>query len=203
MNLHIKASIQVALGIAVLAGCLWIAYAVLSATATWLVGLKSELATAIVAAAATLMVTLLSLILSKYYERKGEINRENRLKKVPAYEHLMTFMFRILQQGKPGFEKLKDDDMIRTYVSLTEQMIIWGSDDVLMAFSKFRVSSLVMDEPGGLLRLLVDFEDMLLAIRKDLGYNNKGVTRGTVLHLFLNDVTVEKDGTIGVATKKV
>jgi hypothetical protein len=203
MKRHIKALIQVVLSIAVLVGCFWIAYVALSTAATWLVGLKSELATAIVAAAATLMVTLLSLIVSKYYERKGEINRENRLKKVPAYEHLMTFMFRIIQQGKPGFETLKDDDLIRTYVSLTEQMIVWGSDDVLRAFSKFRMSSLAMDQPGGLLRLMVDFEDMLLAIRKDLGYDNKGISRGTVLQLFLNDINVEKDGTIGIAAKKV
>jgi len=199
MNRKLKKVSQIILGFGILGLLLWGTLVAFSRALNWLLGLKSEVATAIIAASATVFVTLLSLVVSKYYERRGEIARENRLKKIPAYEQLISFIFSILQQGKPGFQDLTEADLIKTYSALTEKMIVWGSDEVLKSFGEFRVASLKLSQEQGLPRLMVSLEDLMLAIRRDLGYQNKGLTRGAVLRLFLNDVATADQPLVGKA----
>jgi hypothetical protein len=35
---------------------------------------------------------------------------------------------------------------------------------------------------------MFEFEQILFALRRDLGYSNKGLQKGDLLHLFLNEV---------------
>lgn len=36
--------------------------------------------------------------------------------------------------------------------------------------------------------ILFEVEELLMAIRKDLGHSNKGISRGKILSLFVNDI---------------
>jgi hypothetical protein len=151
------------------------------------VGLRSELATAIIAAAATIIVSLLSVMASKFYERRDNVERESRTKKIPVYEQATALIFTIIHQGKPGYPTITSDETLRRYSELTQGVIVWGSDGVLKAFGEFRVASLQIKEKG-VAPLLVSIEDLMLAVRKDLGYKNSGLRRGDVLRLFINDL---------------
>src|SRR5437660_1089580 len=120
MKSKLGSALQVGLALLVMAGLFWVAYAALSRAAVWLVGLRTELGTAIIAAAATVIVAVISSGLARYLERRDAIDRDNRLKKIPLYEQLISFMFRVLHQGKPGIAALTDSELVQTYTGLTE-----------------------------------------------------------------------------------
>src|SRR6202008_2277360 len=111
MKAKLQSMLQTAAALAVLALLLWAAFESVVRIAAWVGGLQTELGTAIVAAAATVVVALASNALSKHFERRDAVERENRLKKVPLYEQLIEFIFRVLQQSKPGAATMTDTEL--------------------------------------------------------------------------------------------
>lgn len=76
---------------------------------------------------------------------------------------------------------------------ITQELVIWGSDDMLNAFYDFRNKSIEnsyekIGNSYNPYNTLFAVEDLLLAIRKDLGHKNKKVSRGRILGLFINDL---------------
>jgi hypothetical protein len=79
-------------------------------------------------------------------------------------------------------------------------MIVWGSDSVLRAFGEFRIASL--KQPEGLIQLMAALEDLMLAIRKDLGYKNAKIVRGDLLRLFINDLAEQRQALAEIDKRK-
>jgi hypothetical protein len=68
---------------------------------------------------------------------------------------------------------------------------MWGSDEVLKQFYLFRNMALNLpsnssQEIGG--ELIIQFEQLLFSIRRDLGHKNNKLKKGTILGLFINDL---------------
>ncbi len=73
---------------------------------------------------------------------------------------------------------------------ITEKLTIWGSDELVEAYYKFRMASLRQGAPGAQdsQEVLVALTDLMLAVRRDLGHKNKNISRRRILGLFVNDV---------------
>lgn len=149
--------------------------------------INPTIAAGIIAAAATIIVSVVSVLFAKRLEYRGVLLKEHRDKKTPFYEEMVKLIFRIAFGSKLGLEPLTDEEMVKQMASFTENLVIWGSDDVLNAWVTFRMKSVegFGDSPG---QILFEVENLLLAIRKDLGHANKGFTRGRLLGAFINDV---------------
>ena len=71
----------------------------------------------------------------------------------------------------------------------TEQIIIWDSDDVIKAFYDFRNVTSMHDEKENtkqMIDLFNSVEQLFYAIRKDLGHENKQLSKGILLNLFIH-----------------
>lgn len=155
----------------------------------WGVGLFSQVnptvGAGMLAATSAVVVSVLSILIAKHLEQKALIAKEQREKKVPSYEGLIEFMFLMIHGEKlargPLTEQEKADRMSR----FNQQVIVWGSDEVIVAFAEFRQSSF---NSLGPLAIAVAVERLLLAIRKDLGHKNKGLGPGALLRTFINDL---------------
>ena len=68
-----------------------------------------------------------------------------------------------------------------------EKITVWGSDDVLKAVIAFKsqASDVTAQDPAKSLFVL---ENMLFAIRRDLGHKNKNLKQGDLLSLFVTDI---------------
>ncbi|KAF0164800.1 MAG: hypothetical protein FD157_1964 [Rhodocyclaceae bacterium] len=148
--------------------------------------LNPTVAAGMLAAVTTVLVSVVSVLYSKHLEQKLNIRKEHREKKVPVYEDLITFLFRVIYAQKEGAEPLSDKEIVDTYSRLTQNAIIWASDDVIKAFHKFRAASLAKQE--NYLPLALSVEDLFLAIRRDLGHKNHGIAPGQLLGMFINDL---------------
>ena len=152
-----------------------------------------KLGAGLVAASATVLVSLISVLVSKHLERRAAILAHLREKKIPTYEKIINFIFSLTFAEKVGKKQPSEKEMIKFMAEITQELVIWGSDEMLNAFYKFRMASIenADGDSNNLYNILFMVEDLLLAIRKDLGHKNRNVARGKILGLFINDLPGE------------
>lgn len=150
--------------------------------------LQKEVAAAIVAASATVLISVLSLIISKHWERIKEIQQEHRGKKIPIYEEFIQFWFKVLFSQKTGAQQIPEKEITKFLIDFTQKLILWGSDEFLKGFSNFkrRHANVRTDSPQ--IDIMFEFEKLLYSIRKDTGHKNRNLKKGDILALFINDI---------------
>jgi hypothetical protein len=148
--------------------------------------LDSEVAIAVLGAGGTITVSVISLTIGRYLERKRQIEADTRLKKIPLYEDFISFWFRVLYQdqlGKPVTQK----ELLKFFVDFTKVATVWASDDVIRKWRQTRqeFEGIHGEAPP---RSLFMFEELLLAIRRDAGYPSTQLRRGELLGLWVTDI---------------
>jgi len=138
----------------------------------------------------TISVSVVSVVIGKAYERKLVVERELREKKMPTYMAFVEHWFKTLHAGRTakkdaGVENGESASTIEFFVTFTQNVLMWGSDDVVARWSKLRRRFIT--EPNSV-ETFLEFEQLLLAMRRDTGHSNQGLARGDVLGLFVNDI---------------
>lgn len=158
--------------------------ALLGAIAYSAVFASPEIVAGLLVAAATALISVFSVILGKRLEKEREIEQEQRINKAEIYQEFMQFWMKTIEQHKVG--EVKTEDVREFFQTFTHKALIWGSEDVIIQFGKFReMSAEPPDEP---LDLMLELEVLIAAMRADLGYSNKGLHQGDLLTLFINDI---------------
>ena len=154
--------------------------------------LEPNLASAIIAASATMIVAVLTVVIAKYYERKQEIENQQREKKIEIYEQFMEKWFDKLLEIAKNKDKnkdvLEDEEFVQFLSEFTRKLILWGSNGVVKKYSSFRQGSLTPAQDSSPYTILFNFEQVLLEIRKDIGHSNQTLKPGDLLALFINDI---------------
>lgn len=182
--------IQMLLGVFIL--CVLIAGVSLTAWLGYrfLASIDSDISVAAIAAAATVLVSVLSIVLGKIYESRQVVEREIRENKIPIYEEFLSFMSRLLHGEKVG-KKPTDEEMLAFFIEFNQKMMVWGSDSVLSAWGEWRKTIAPMSgddaDPRNLAKMMHGYENIIYAIRRDLGHKNNGLAKGDLLRLFIND----------------
>jgi hypothetical protein len=193
MNNQLQDKKQIALGLFLACLLLFGSYLLLSKIWSAFSSVDPRLGAGLVAASATVLVSLISVLISKHLERKAAILAHLRDKKIPTYEKIINFIFSLTFAEKLGKKQPTEKEMIKFMAEITQELVIWGSDEMLEAFYRFRMTSIEnadgKDESP--YKVLYMVEDLLLAIRKDLGHSNKNISRGKILGLFVNDMPNE------------
>jgi hypothetical protein len=151
-------------------------------------GTPSETATAIIAGAVTVAVSITTLLVTKYLESRDRIRYENRARKIPVYEELVSFFFAILYRDRLRLKRMSDAELAKHFVDSAERVILWGSDDVVRDYVRFRQAAIESSEGGPPEESMVTLEDLLYSVRRDLGHANAGLRRGDLLNMFINDI---------------
>jgi hypothetical protein len=123
---------------------------------------------AIIAASATVLVSVLSIVVGKLYESRALIQKEHREKKIPVYEDLIKLMFRVLRSDRTE-NPLPEKEMIGLMSDFTQRAMIWASDEVLATCVNWR--RLVVNQASvktSPLENLFLLEQVIFAIRRDL-----------------------------------
>ena len=160
----------------------------------WLIiifsGLQKEVAAAIIAATGTVLVSVISVMVGKYLERKRSIEQELRNKKIPMYNGFVEFWLNFMMSEKITGKQITEKETIKYFNKFTQELMVWGSDEVVSLWSQYRRKFVNQDpeKPDPSFNNMFEFEKLLLAIRKDTGHKNKGLKRGDLLGLFINDI---------------
>ncbi len=156
-------------------------------TVRWMIrgiaGFDEKMTVAIIAACTTVIVSVATVVYTQQKTKTREIDNSHRPQKVEIYKRFMdTAVVGLLKASKekriesPEYQR----ELEELFFSFTGDVIVWGSPSVIRAYSAFRSAGA---NPNILLRV----DDLLKAMRKDLGNSNWGLTRGELIKLFVND----------------
>jgi len=156
----------------------------------WVVGtiwgqfrqLDTKISVALLTAATTVIVSTLTVVLGKYYERKKDIEAHYREKKTEIYDEFLKEFFDLFHNEEES-EK-KEQDMVAFLREWQRKMILWGGQDVLAKYVSW-MGKLKQGEPDAQTMFMT--EEFFLEIRKDLGHRNNKLTKGTFIHLILQN----------------
>lgn len=144
-------------------------------------GVNPTVAAAAVTAMSTVIITVATLVIGRYIEKRKAIETEIRASKIPVYSRLVSGLFTLLQTEAGPQQTVAAETLFR---ELTPDLITWSSDEVLVEWSRFKrtVSNLPPEEA------VFALEKVLMAIRRDYGHKGSKVEDGDLLGLFINDI---------------
>jgi hypothetical protein len=181
--------VQLFIGFFLLAGAAALGIVGVIAVGRWLLALNPQLSGPVVAG----IIGFASLIYVQWHSKTREIQQSHRPQKIEVYNEFFEILARFLKN--PGD---RDDieegelppEMRDQFWNLNRGLIVWGSPRVIRAWLRFRRLSGEQSGPETLLLM----DEVLQAMRADLGNRNFGLARGDAVKVFLSDPQ-ELDGT--------
>lgn len=143
-----------------------------------------EIATALIAGAATILVATLTVTIGRYFERKRELDALYRDKKTEIYDEFLKEFFELFFSAGEKTEGQPEKDLVSFLREFTRKLILWSGPEVIEAFVAWK-DHLAHGTPDAKSIFLT--EGFLLAIRKVLRHTNIGLRRGFFARLFLQE----------------
>lgn len=189
MNSKLSNSITVVLGFIVIIVIGYFVYKMTALIISKIDNLDANILVAILAAAST----IIGFYITRYLERKKIIEQQIREQKLPIYGEFIDFMFKIFENTKANSkEHISTEEMNKFFWNLNKKSILWLSDNTLKSYVTWKNSISNINESNenkelAGTKLLLDFENLLLDFRKDIGHKNENIDQGDLLKMFVND----------------
>ncbi len=128
------------------------------------------------------LISIVSIFYARYLEKQKEIEKQIRDQKIKVYGDLTKLILQDVM-GSTKNKKPISNSVIEKYPKLCNDLIFWGSDEVVKQYQK-TFQSFITAPPIEMMR---ELENLLLAIRKDTGHKNKGFADFDLIKIFIND----------------
>lgn len=153
----------------------------LAAGVGWVLYTTVTDAPVVIAATITSLLAIVGLAVQRVLEKSREEEAERRKRMAPIYEQLLRTFWTVKEGGEAAEEKA-----VPFFEDLAQTLLLWGSEPVITAFNRWRTA--VATEPEGHLDNLLVFEQLIFALRADLGNSSDGLGPGDLLRVFVNDI---------------
>lgn len=135
-------------------------------------------------------ITISSFFITRFLEKRKQIEFEIRNKKIPIYEEFFQFYFRIVfnERNKKG---MSETEMINFFRDFNQKAIIWFPDTILKSYINWKKNLIHFSRNNNeenLAKLIFDQEELMRQFRKDIGHSNKNLLRGDITSLYINDI---------------
>lgn len=146
----------------------------------------SRIDTVIVVALLTGFLSIIGVIISKFFEYRQKRQMYLYEKKEKAYASFIEMVYKVHESIKKG-EKYSDEDMLHDVLNFSKELTLWGSNKVIKKWIEFRnIQHITCNDNKDILYRL---EDIMFEIRKDMGHKKIGLNKGDILAFFINDMT--------------
>lgn len=140
-------------------------------------------------------LAFISVIIGKYLENKYNINNRIREERQKIYIDFLDWLINNVLYAEISNNK----NIIKELRKQQKYMTIYASDIVLKAWADFKGTAMTSEtNKKGLTKEestkyylkneAPKIEDLIIAIRKELGYKNKNLKRYDILKLYINDL---------------
>ncbi len=91
------------------------------------------------------MVAVLGVLIGKRLERRAAAERAQQEKRVPVYEEFVSGLLRSMGATVHVSHRKEMDEreVVELLGRFTEEILVWGSDDVLKAWVEFRYANIL------------------------------------------------------------
>ncbi len=160
---------------------LWGFYSFFSYVFNKLLELDSTVSAGIIAAFVTVIISTITVMLGRYYERKRDIESHHRASKVEIYDEFLSKIFSLFYGADI---EANEEELIKFFQDWQKKIILWGGQEVLAKYIEW----MTLLKSGALdVRIMDLTNDLIMAIRKDLGHSNSRLQRGVFAKLLLKD----------------
>lgn len=135
-------------------------------------------------------ITISSFFITRFLEKRKNIEIEIRNKKIPIYEEFFDFYFKIIF-GNANKENMSSDEMVVFFKGFNQKAIIWFPDHILKSYINWKKNLIYFSENSNnenLRKLLIEQEELMHQFRKDIGHSNKNLIQGDISSLYINDI---------------
>lgn len=177
MSPSVRSTASILFVLAVVVGVGWGAY--LAARGVWrtLLGVNPTLAVAVIAGAATLLASTITVMLGRSFERKKEIEAHFRAEKIKIYDEFLAELFKVFHSGGEA----ANDQMVEFLREWQRKLVLWGGSNVLTAY--FNWMNRLKGSPDAQTIFLMD--EFFRALRADIGQSSNRLPRGAFANLVL------------------
>ena len=173
-------------GFAIIAASLWGVYFFLAKLWKAFSSLESGVAIAVITATSGIVVTTFTVIISKHLEKKRDIEASFRKTKADIYDDFLKIIFKIFWEASKGKDQNSiHNKLVSDFREFHRSLILWGGPTALKGYSEWY--NLIKTEPTSA-KAILKMEDFFKCLRKDLGISNRGIKRGAIVSLFVNDI---------------
>lgn len=144
-----------------------------------LITASSKLDAVIIVALITAAVTIISGIISKIIDFKQNRREYLSQKREEPYAEFINVYYKMQEKASKN-EEYTSEEMFTDIQKFQKKLMLWGSNRVVKAWIDYRTNV----SPDGS-NALFYMENILYAIRKDMGYKNLG--KGKLLSMSIND----------------
>ena len=141
---------------------------------------------AMITALGLIVVAVITYLFNRGADRRRVLEELTRSEKISLYEDIVNYLMRLLVLG-PNVtapdEKETQDFIART----TPKLITYGANSVVKPWGHF-IRSTPSFEGKDPWDVMLDIEQLLKAIRKDVGHRSATLADGDLARLFLTDV---------------
>ena len=138
--------------------------------------ISPEVSAAIISAAALVLVAVIGTALSRYFDRRQQIEQEQRLRKAEVYEMFLEYWYWALSESSKSSENDKKKRQLEYRRKVPQKLAVWGSESFIREYGEWFHSS---ETQGS----IFEFEKIIRTIRADLGFKDKGLSEGDLLKL--------------------
>lgn len=143
--------------------------------------MSPDLAGALIAAAATVLVATVTIMLGRRHEKARDIEAHFRSAKIEMYDEFLKELFRLFQGGTTG------ESLVPFLREWQRKLVLWGGADVLRTYFKWK-SLLKSGSPTA--QSIFAMDEFFRALRKDIGQGSFGLEKGAFAHLILRHAEV-------------
>lgn len=142
-----------------------------------------SVASAVIGTMATLLAAFWTNLYVQRQVKLREIEEAHRPRKTEIYEKFLNVLSRQLAASNPLVETtaLGEDELLKYFLELQTQLLLWGSPEVIKAFQSFKSGSSSEKHP------LIGVDKLLRAIRHDIGLSNQGLDSHELVKMYLKD----------------
>jgi hypothetical protein len=144
--------------------------------------LPDSAGTAIIAGCGTIIASVVTVTLTRLHERRLALEHEQQERRLPVYGEFLDCFQEFM--ASPG-EYRKRKQMFGPF---PPSLLVWGSDDVVRCWSDMRkLLTAESFDPGSTKQVMLALGDILLAMRRDLGYSNEGMSNEDIVGIFSSE----------------
>lgn len=138
---------------------------------------------AIVGTVATAIGGVVAVLYQQRLVEQARLQDAQRARMAPVYEELLDIMRRQMEQGSDG-GKVAPELLAFMAELKGKQLLLGASSEMIQAFNRWSATA----DRGDSVGVLFAWEDLLYAIRKDLGHKDTALGRGDLLRLSITDI---------------
>ncbi len=141
----------------------------------------------IVAALIAFSGIVMASFITQYYTHEREIEARLFEKKVSVYNSVVKLLFKAIMHVKK-IKTVTQEELTKDYIFINRTLIAWGGHSVMLAWRNFNNVTAIHDSKNQISTVIVllTYNKLLMAIRKDLNHNDKELNRLDLIKVIMN-----------------